>query len=75
MVRNTRGVLPTEYLFQHDFLWDRLIGGHCRCMATQEIALFGQARGIVSFNSAIAARRGAATASAPETWRRQAPRS
>ncbi len=57
-VRNTRGVLPTEYLFQHDFLWDRMIGGHCRCMATQEIALFGRAHAVASFNSAIAARRG-----------------
>ncbi|MDA0352266.1 MAG: amidohydrolase family protein [Chloroflexi bacterium] len=57
-VKQTRGVLPTEYLFQHDFLWNRLIGGHCRCMTTAEISLFGRARGIVSFNSAIAARRG-----------------
>ena len=57
-VKQTRGVLPTEYLFQHDFLWDRLIGGHCRCMTTREIALFGRAHAVVSFNSAIAARRG-----------------
>ncbi len=54
----TRGVLPTEYLFQHDFLWDRLIAAHCRCMETREIALLGRSRATVSFNSAIAARRG-----------------
>ncbi len=57
-VKGTRGVLPTEYLFQNDFLWDRLIGGHCRCMETREIQLLGRAKATVSFNSAIAARRG-----------------
>lgn len=57
-VRNTRGVLPTEYLFQHDYLHDRLVAGHCRCMDTREIALLGRAGAFASFNSAIAARRG-----------------
>lgn len=57
-VRSTRGVLPSEYLFQHDFLWDGLIAGHCRCMETREIELVGRARVNASFNSAIAARRG-----------------
>jgi 5-methylthioadenosine/S-adenosylhomocysteine deaminase len=57
-VVNTRGVLPTEYLFQHDYLHDRLVAGHCRCMATREIELLGRSRAWVSFNSAIAARRG-----------------
>ena len=57
-VQNTRGVLPTEYLFQHDYLHDRLVAGHCRCMQSREIALLGRSRGFVSFNSAIAARRG-----------------
>jgi len=57
-VRETRGVLPTEYLFQHDFLWDRLVAGHCRCMETREIALLGRSHAFASFNSAIAARRG-----------------
>jgi 5-methylthioadenosine/S-adenosylhomocysteine deaminase len=57
-VKSTRGVLPTEYLFQHDFLWDRLIAGHCRCMETREIELIGRSRAVASFNAAIAARRG-----------------
>lgn len=57
-VRQTRGVLPSEYLFQHDFLWDGLIAGHCRCMETREIELVGRARVNASFNAAIAARRG-----------------
>ena len=57
-VMNTRGVLPVEYLFQHDYLHDRLVAGHCRCMATREIQLLGRSRAFVSFNSAIAARRG-----------------
>ena len=57
-VQRTRGVLPTEYLFVHDFLWDRLVAGHCRCMDTREIQLLGRSRATASFNSAIAARRG-----------------
>lgn len=57
-VMRTRGVLPTEYLFQNEFLWEHLIGGHCRCMDTREIQLLGRSRAFVSFNSAIAARRG-----------------
>jgi 5-methylthioadenosine/S-adenosylhomocysteine deaminase len=57
-VRNERGVLPTEYLDLHDFLWPDLIAGHCRCMDTREISLLGRSGATVSFNSAIAARRG-----------------
>ena len=58
-VRKMRGLLPTEYLRQSDFLGPRLVGGHCRCMQQSEIALMGQSGAFVSFNSAIAARRGA----------------
>ncbi len=58
-VRKMRGLLPTEYLRQSDFLGPRLVGGHCRCMQPSEIALMGQSGAFVSFNSAIAARRGA----------------
>jgi len=58
-VRKIRGLLPTEYLRQSDFLGPRLVGGHCRCMQPSEIALMGQSGAFVSFNSAIAARRGA----------------
>jgi 5-methylthioadenosine/S-adenosylhomocysteine deaminase len=53
-----RGVLPTEYLHGEGFLHDRLVAAHCRCMATREERLLGQARTRVAFNSAIAARRG-----------------
>ena len=57
-VKNTRGVLPTEYLFQNDFLWPGLIAGHCRCMDTREVQLLGRSGATVCFISAIAARRG-----------------
>ena len=57
-VKNVRGVLPTEYLSLHDFLWPDLIAAHCRCMATPEIQLLGRSGATASFNSAIAARRG-----------------
>jgi len=57
-VKRTRGVLPTEYLFQNDFLWPGLIAGHCRCMDTREDQLLGRSGATVCFISAIAARRG-----------------
>ena len=57
-VKNTRGVLPTEYLFQNDFLWPGLIAGHCRCMDIREVQLLGRSGAPVCFISAIAARRG-----------------
>ena len=53
--RNRR---PTEYLADLGFLHERLICAHCRCMDPGEEKLLGQARTTVSFNSAIAARRG-----------------
>ncbi|WP_270934819.1 amidohydrolase family protein [Falsiroseomonas oryzae] len=52
------GMLPTEYLASLDFLHDRLVAAHCRCMAHREEKLLGRARTSVAFNSAIAARRG-----------------
>lgn len=57
-VKKTRGVLPTEYLFQNDFLWPNLQAGHCRCMETREIQLLGRSGSVAVFMSAIAARRG-----------------
>ncbi len=53
-----RGLLPTAYLHAEGFLHDRLVAAHCRCMAASEEKTLGQARVSVSFNSAIAARRG-----------------
>jgi cytosine/adenosine deaminase-related metal-dependent hydrolase len=58
-VMRRRGVRPTEYLFQSDFLGPELIAAHCRFMAPSEIALLGQSRAFVSHNAAMAARRAA----------------
>ena len=55
-----RGLRPTEYVFHQDFLGPRLVAGHCRFMAPSEIALLGQSQAFVSYNSAMAARRGVA---------------
>jgi 5-methylthioadenosine/S-adenosylhomocysteine deaminase len=57
-VKAERGCLPTEYLDKLGFLNERLIAAHCRCMEQQEERCLGQAKVTVSFNSAIAARRG-----------------
>ncbi|WP_198375042.1 amidohydrolase family protein [Neoroseomonas rubea] len=57
-VQAHRGMLPTEYLHAEGFVSDRMVAAHCRCMAHREERLLGQARARVSFNSAIAARRG-----------------
>ncbi len=57
-VKAERGRLPTEYLDDLGFLNERLICAHCRCMEPQEEQRLGRARVTVSFNSAIAARRG-----------------
>ncbi len=74
--------LPTEYLADLDFLNERVICAHCRCMEPGEEKLLGQARVTVAFNAAIAARRGlspriadldpmaALSAWALTTWRR-----
>jgi 5-methylthioadenosine/S-adenosylhomocysteine deaminase len=57
-VEGQRGVRPTEYLAQTGFLSDRLVAAHCRCMTAAEERLLGQVGATVSFNAAIAARRG-----------------
>ena len=57
-VKAERGRLPTEYLDDLGFLNDRLIAAHCRCMEPREEERLGRAKVTVSFNSAIAARRG-----------------
>ncbi len=53
-----RNRLPAEYLADVGFLNERVICAHCRCMDPREEKLLGQSRATVSFNSAIAARRG-----------------
>jgi 5-methylthioadenosine/S-adenosylhomocysteine deaminase len=57
-VKAHRNRLPTEYLADLDFLHDRLICAHCRCMEPGEEKILGEARVTVAFNAAIAARRG-----------------
>ena len=57
-VQEHRGVEPTTYLSQCDFLSDRLIAAHCRCMTPAEEQRLGQSGASVAFNAAIAARRG-----------------
>jgi 5-methylthioadenosine/S-adenosylhomocysteine deaminase len=57
-VQAHRNRLPTEYLADLGFLNDRVICAHCRCMDPREERLLGEARAIVAFNAAIAARRG-----------------
>jgi 5-methylthioadenosine/S-adenosylhomocysteine deaminase len=76
-VQAHRGMLPTEYLARLDFLSSWLVCAHCRCLAHREERLLGQPRASVSFNSAIAARRGLARESrcwsrraAPSAWGR-----
>lgn len=56
-VMRRRGVRPTEYLFQSDFLGPDLVAAHCRFMAPSEVALLGQSGAFVSHNAAMAARR------------------
>lgn len=55
---NRGGALPTEFLAQIGYLNDRLVAAHCRCMVPQEERILGESGSWVSFNSAIAARRG-----------------
>lgn len=57
-VQEQRGVTPTEYLAQCDFLSRRLIAAHCRCMTEAEEQRLGSSGATVAFNSAMAARRG-----------------
>ncbi len=59
-VMRTRGARPTQYLYVNGALGPRVVAAHCRYLDQSEIALAGQTRTNVSFNPAIAARRGAA---------------
>ena len=59
-VMRTRGVPPTQYLFANGFLGPNLVIAHCRYVGPSEIALLGHTGVGVSYNAAIAARRGAA---------------
>ena len=60
VVKRIRGVLLTHYLFDNEFLSNRLVAAHCRYVNSSEIALLGKKNTGISHNSAIGARRGAA---------------
>nr|WP_314073954.1 amidohydrolase family protein [uncultured Roseococcus sp.] len=57
-VQAHHNMLPSEFLESIDFLNDRLIAAHCRCMTAEEEGILGRHRVNIAFNSAIAARRG-----------------
>ena len=57
-IKDNYGTTPTKYLEQNNFLNDKLVAAHCRCMSTEEEKILGEYNSTVSFNAAIAARRG-----------------
>jgi 5-methylthioadenosine/S-adenosylhomocysteine deaminase len=58
VIKNTYGMLPTEYLARYGFLHDRLVAAHCRCMTPKEQKILGASGASVSFNPVVAARSG-----------------
>jgi len=57
-VQAHRNRLPTEFLDDLGFLNDKVICAHARCMTPEEEKILGRNKVNVSFNAAIAARRG-----------------
>jgi 5-methylthioadenosine/S-adenosylhomocysteine deaminase len=58
VIKNSYGLLPTEYLARHGFLHERLVAAHCRCMTPEEEKILGASGASVSFNPVVAARSG-----------------
>src|SRR4029450_11657219 len=58
VIKNSYGMLPTEYLARHGFLHERLVAAHCRCMTPEEEKILGASKASVSFNPVVAARSG-----------------
>ena len=58
VIKNSYGMLPTEYLARHGFLHQRLVAAHCRCMTPEEEKILGASGASVSFNPVVAARSG-----------------
>src|SRR5499426_667247 len=58
VIKNSHGLLPTEYLARHGFLHERLVAAHCRCMTPAEEKILGASGASVSFNPVVAARSG-----------------
>ena len=57
-IKENYGTTPTKYLEDNDFLSEKLVAAHCRCMTTEEEEILGKYKSTVAFNAAIAARRG-----------------
>src|SRR5262245_20093278 len=58
VIKNSHGILPTEYLARHGFLHERLVAAHCRCMTPDEEKILGASGASVSFNPVVAASSG-----------------
>ena len=58
VIKNSYGMLPTEYLARYGFLHERLVAAHCRCMTPEEEKILGASQASVSFNPVVAARSG-----------------
>jgi len=58
VIKNSYGILPTEYLARYGFLHERLVAAHCRCMTPEEEKILGASGASVSFNPVVAARSG-----------------
>ena len=57
-IKDNYRTTPTKYLEDNEFLSEKLIAAHCRCMTTEEEEILGKYKSTVAFNAAIAARRG-----------------
>ena len=57
-IKDNYRTTPTKYLEDNEFLSEKLVAAHCRCMTTEEEETLGKYKSTVAFNAAIAARRG-----------------
>ena len=58
VMQERHGLLPTFYLESLGFLGPKVLAAHCRFVERSEIELLGRRQTAISFNSAIAAKRG-----------------
>lgn len=58
IVKATRGVRPTQYLAQCDFLSSNLVASHCWFADDSEISLLGDSEANMAHDAAFGARRG-----------------
>ena len=57
-IKDNYRTTPTKYLEDNEFLNEKLVAAHCRCMTAKEEKILGTYKSTVAFNAAIAARRG-----------------